>query len=175
MFSMGRWTSSATSGPRIAAPIESQGLIGIYFSWGAERRGWGLIIRLCEICTEVAVAFVKTSTGYGFVKHTSGDYNYKGATEHQLRFMRAHSGPTVQVKAAGGVPSLDDLLKVRALGFTRNGAPPPDAPGGAFPERPPAATVEPCDPATQGSGPPAMAGRSAVVVAEMRALLEIER
>jgi deoxyribose-phosphate aldolase len=80
------------------------------------------IIRLCGICTEVGVAFVKTSTGYGFVKQASGDYNYKGATEHHLRLMRTHSGPAVQVKAAGGVRSLDDLLRVRALGVTRIGA-----------------------------------------------------
>jgi deoxyribose-phosphate aldolase len=38
------------------------------------------IIKLCEICSDIGVAFVKTSTGYGFVKGASGDYNYKGAT-----------------------------------------------------------------------------------------------
>ena len=80
------------------------------------------IIRLCELCTEHGVAFVKTSTGYGFVKQPNGDYNYKGATEHHLRLMRKHSGPRVQLKAAGGVRTLDDLLKVRALGVTRIGA-----------------------------------------------------
>lgn len=80
------------------------------------------IIRLCELCTEVGVAFVKTSTGYGFVKQANGDYNYKGATEAHLRLMRQHSGPKVQIKAAGGVRTLDDLLKVRALGVTRIGA-----------------------------------------------------
>ena len=36
--------------------------------------------------------------------------------------MRAHSAPGVQVKAAGGVRTLDDLLRVRALGVTRIGA-----------------------------------------------------
>ncbi len=80
------------------------------------------IIRLCELCTGLGVAFVKTSTGYGFVKQPNGDYNYKGATEHHLRLMRQHSGPRVQIKAAGGVRSLDDLLRVRALGVTRIGA-----------------------------------------------------
>lgn len=80
------------------------------------------IIRLCEICTELGVAFVKTSTGYGFVKQPNGDYNYRGATEHHLRLMRQHSGPKVQLKAAGGVRTLDDLLRVRALGVTRIGA-----------------------------------------------------
>jgi len=39
------------------------------------------IIRLCQICSELKVAFRETSTGYGFVKQASGDYNYKGATE----------------------------------------------------------------------------------------------
>ena len=80
------------------------------------------IIRLCEICSEVGVAFVKTSTGYGFVKQPDGAYNYRGATDHHLRLMREHCPPRVQIKAAGGVRSLDDLLRVRALGVTRVGA-----------------------------------------------------
>jgi deoxyribose-phosphate aldolase len=80
------------------------------------------IIRLCEICTEHRVAFVKTSTGYGFVKQPGGNYNYRGATDAHLTLMRKHSGPKVQIKAAGGVRTLDDLLRVRALGVTRVGA-----------------------------------------------------
>ncbi len=74
------------------------------------------IIRLCEICSEHAVAFVKTSTGYGFVKQPNGFYSYAGATDHALRLMRAHSAPAVQIKAAGGVRTLDDLLRVREPG-----------------------------------------------------------
>lgn len=80
------------------------------------------IIRLCEICSEHRVAFVKTSTGYGFVKKPSGDYNYLGATDHVLKLMRQHSAPEVQIKAAGGVRTLEDLLRVRGLGVTRIGA-----------------------------------------------------
>ena len=80
------------------------------------------IIRLCEICSAHDVAFVKTSTGYGFVKQANGDYNYKGATEAHLRLMRAHSKPSVQIKAAGGVRTLPDLVRVRELGVTRIGA-----------------------------------------------------
>ncbi len=79
-------------------------------------------IKLCEICTGLGVEFVKTSTGYGFVKGADGKYSYQGATEHDLKLMREHSGPNVQVKAAGGVRTLDDLLKVKALGVTRIGA-----------------------------------------------------
>jgi deoxyribose-phosphate aldolase len=80
------------------------------------------IIRLCEICSQHRVAFVKTSTGYGFVRQADGSYSYAGATDHNLSLMRAHCAPEVQIKAAGGVRTLDDLLRVRALGVTRIGA-----------------------------------------------------
>jgi deoxyribose-phosphate aldolase len=80
------------------------------------------IIKLCEICTRVGVAFVKTSTGYGFVKQADGSYNYKGATPEHLKLMRKHTGEKVQIKAAGGVRTLDDLLRVLSMGATRVGA-----------------------------------------------------
>ncbi|GAB1202638.1 hypothetical protein APSETT445_001258 [Aspergillus pseudonomiae] len=80
------------------------------------------IARLCEICTELKVAFVKTSTGYGFVKQKDGSYNYRGATVKDLKLMREKSGTDVQIKAAGGVRTLDDLLHVMSLGVTRIGA-----------------------------------------------------
>ena len=79
-------------------------------------------IKLCQICSKLKVDFVKTSTGYGFVKGADGKYSYEGATEHDLILMRKHSAPEVQIKAAGGVRTLDDLLKVKALGVTRVGA-----------------------------------------------------
>lgn len=69
-------------------------------------------IMLCKICGEIGVDWVKTSTGYG-----SG-----GATDDDLKLMRAHVPASVQVKAAGGVRTLDRLLEVRALGVTRCGA-----------------------------------------------------
>jgi len=69
-------------------------------------------IALCEICADLGADWVKTSTGYG-----SG-----AATDADLTLMRAHSPASVQVKAAGGVRSLDRLLEVRALGVTRVGA-----------------------------------------------------
>jgi deoxyribose-phosphate aldolase len=80
------------------------------------------IIKLCEICTEHEVAFVKTSTGYGFVKQPNGMYSYAGATDHHLQLMHEHCPSSVEVKAAGGVRTLDDLLRVRELGVTRIGA-----------------------------------------------------
>ena len=79
------------------------------------------IIRLCEICSQHQVPFVKTSSGYGFVRQANGFYSYAGATDHNLSLMRAHCAPEVQIKAAGRVRTLDDLLRVRALGVTRIG------------------------------------------------------
>ena len=79
-------------------------------------------IRLCEICTRAGADFVKTSTGYGYVKQASGDFNYKGATIADIELMRKHSGPKVKVKCAGGVRTLTDLLKMREAGATRSGA-----------------------------------------------------
>lgn len=79
-------------------------------------------IRLCEICTRVGADFVKTSTGFGFVKLSTGDYNYKGATVADIELMRNNSGPKVKVKAAGGVRTLEDLLKMEAAGASRCGA-----------------------------------------------------
>lgn len=69
-------------------------------------------IKLCEVCGVIEVDWVKTSTGYG-----TG-----GATDDDLKLMRAHSPLNVQVKAAGGVRDMDRLLLVRSFGVTRVGA-----------------------------------------------------
>lgn len=69
-------------------------------------------IRLCAICGELRADWVKTSTGYA----------PGGATDADLILMRKHSPPHVQIKAAGGVRTLDRLLEVRTLGVTRAGA-----------------------------------------------------
>lgn len=78
--------------------------------------------KLCEICEAAGADWVKTSTGYGFVKQPDGSYNYKGATAHDIELMRASCSPKVQVKAAGGVRDLDGLITVRDLGGSRCGA-----------------------------------------------------
>jgi deoxyribose-phosphate aldolase len=79
-------------------------------------------IRLCEICTRAGADFVKTSTGYGFVKQPDGSYNYKGATVSDIRLMRKHCGPRVRIKCAGGVRTLADLIKMKEAGASRSGA-----------------------------------------------------
>jgi deoxyribose-phosphate aldolase len=79
-------------------------------------------IKLCQICSEIPVAFVKTSTGYGYVKGDDGKFSTKGATLEDVALMLKHVAPGVQVKAAGGVRSLDELMKMKELGVTRIGA-----------------------------------------------------
>jgi deoxyribose-phosphate aldolase len=80
------------------------------------------IVKLCQICTEVGADYVKTSSGFGFVKQTNGDYNYVGATVPILELMKKSVGPKVKIKAAGGVRTLDQLLAVQAAGCSRCGA-----------------------------------------------------
>jgi deoxyribose-phosphate aldolase len=69
-------------------------------------------IRACHLTDAAGAEFVKTSTGFAPT----------GATHDDLRLMRANTSPHVQVKAAGGVRTLDSLLEVMALGVTRVGA-----------------------------------------------------
>jgi len=64
------------------------------------------------LAEEAGAAFVKTSTGF------AGG----GATIDDLKLMRRTVGPQVQVKAAGGVRTLDALLEVMSVGVTRVGA-----------------------------------------------------
>jgi deoxyribose-phosphate aldolase len=80
-----------------------------------------LKIRLCEICEESGAAFVKTSTGFGYVKGDNGAMVATGATEHDIKLMRAHVSDKVQVKASGGIRNYADALKFVQLGATRLG------------------------------------------------------
>jgi deoxyribose-phosphate aldolase len=77
---------------------------------------------LCEICTNVGADYVKTSSGFGFVKGEDGKYSYEGATIPNLELMKKNVGPNVKVKAAGGVRTLDGLLEVQKAGCSRCGA-----------------------------------------------------
>lgn len=80
------------------------------------------IVTLCEICSKAGADYVKTSTGFGFVKGDDGNYSYKGATIPKLELMKKSVIPGVKIKAAGGVRSLDGLLEVQQAGCTRCGA-----------------------------------------------------
>jgi deoxyribose-phosphate aldolase len=66
----------------------------------------------CRIATRTGCDFVKTSTGFAPT----------GYTEEDLKLMRTSAGPNVQIKAAGGVRTLDLAIRVYELGCTRFGA-----------------------------------------------------
>jgi deoxyribose-phosphate aldolase len=66
----------------------------------------------CRLAEAAGADFVKTSTGFAS----------SGATIEDLKLMRASVGPRVQVKAAGGVRTLDAILAVIDTGTTRVGA-----------------------------------------------------
>jgi deoxyribose-phosphate aldolase len=69
-------------------------------------------IRACHLSEAAGADFVKTSTGFA----------PGGATHDDLRLMRANTSAHIQVKAAGGVRTLDALIDVMNLGVTRVGA-----------------------------------------------------
>jgi deoxyribose-phosphate aldolase len=80
-----------------------------------------LKIELCRISGRAGAEFVKTSTGFGFVKQPDGQLLSHGATEHDVRLMREHAGPHLQVKASGGIRSFADAQRMVELGATRLG------------------------------------------------------
>lgn len=72
----------------------------------------GQIIAGCQAVERAGAQFVKTSTGFA----------PGGATMEDLALMRSAISPAVQVKAAGGVRTLDTLLAMANIGVTRFGA-----------------------------------------------------
>ncbi|MFD1926520.1 deoxyribose-phosphate aldolase [Sporosarcina siberiensis] len=66
----------------------------------------------CELAVVSGADFVKTSTGF-----STG-----GATEEDVKLMRAVVGPVMGVKASGGIRSLEDVQKMLNSGATRIGA-----------------------------------------------------
>jgi deoxyribose-phosphate aldolase len=68
-------------------------------------------IAACQLAVRVGADFVKTSTGFGTA----------GATVHDVELMRRVCGPSMGVKAAGGVRNLESALAMIRAGATRIG------------------------------------------------------
>lgn len=68
-------------------------------------------IKMCQIVTEAGADFIKTSTGF-----STG-----GATPEDVALFKAHVGPEVQIKAAGGISSFEDAERFLDLGANRLG------------------------------------------------------
>lgn len=69
-------------------------------------------IKMCEIITNIGIAFIKTSTGF-----SSG-----GATLEDVRLLKEHVGANVRVKAAGGIRTLKQAEEMLLAGADRIGA-----------------------------------------------------
>lgn len=67
---------------------------------------------LCQICQEIGVDFVKTSTGFSF----------GGATVESVRLMRETVGPKIGVKASGGIRDTETARQMIEAGATRLGS-----------------------------------------------------
>ena len=78
------------------------------------------MVALCEVCSDLGVDFVKTSTGFGTVKSGDG-LRATGATEHDVALMREVCPPTVGVKASGGIRDLATAMRMIELGASRLG------------------------------------------------------
>jgi len=94
---------------------------GLLAAGGAGLGADALITRLCAACERAGADWVKTSTGFGFVRRTDGAFAATGATAHDLAVLRASCSDRVAVKASGGVRDLDALIRARELGCTRCG------------------------------------------------------
>ena len=68
-------------------------------------------IKMCEIVTEAGADYIKTSTGFSSA----------GATREDVKLFKAHVGPNVRIKAAGGIGSIQDAEEFLALGADRLG------------------------------------------------------
>ena len=68
-------------------------------------------IRMCDIVSKSNADFIKTSTGFSTA----------GATFADVELMKKHMAPGKEIKAAGGISSLDDAERFLELGATRLG------------------------------------------------------
>ncbi len=68
-------------------------------------------VKMCQLVTEAGADFIKTSTGF----------SKAGATFEDIALFAKNIGEGVQMKAAGGISSLDDAKKFLSLGATRLG------------------------------------------------------
>ncbi len=68
-------------------------------------------IALCKCVSDSGADFIKTSTGF----------SKAGATFHDVELFAAHVAPHVQIKAAGGISSLEDAERFIELGASRLG------------------------------------------------------
>jgi deoxyribose-phosphate aldolase len=68
-------------------------------------------VKMCQIVTDAGADYIKTSTGF----------SNAGATFDDIALFAKHIGPSVKMKAAGGISSMEDAEKFLSLGADRLG------------------------------------------------------
>ncbi|MDR1908795.1 MAG: deoxyribose-phosphate aldolase [Spirochaetaceae bacterium] len=68
-------------------------------------------IALCGVVTEAGADYIKTSTGFGPA----------GATLEDVALFKRHLGPSVKIKAAGGISTLEEITAFIEAGCARIG------------------------------------------------------
>ena len=68
-------------------------------------------IQMCKLVTKAGADFIKTSTGFSTA----------GATFSDVELFAKYVGEGVQIKAAGGISSMEDAVKFMELGASRLG------------------------------------------------------
>ncbi|RLQ21801.1 deoxyribose-phosphate aldolase [Seongchinamella sediminis] len=95
----------------VAAVLQACGQVPLKVIFEACLLGREEIVTLCQLCTELGVAFVKTSTGFAAA----------GASVDLVRLMATSVGADVAVKASGGVRDIDTARAMIAAGASRLG------------------------------------------------------
>jgi len=70
-------------------------------------------IRAVKMAVKAGASYIKTSTGYGV--------NRGGATVEDVKLIRSIAGPSVGIKASGGIKKLEDAARLVEAGATRIG------------------------------------------------------
>lgn len=66
-------------------------------------------ITLCNLCVDLGVQWIKTSTGFGA----------QGATPEDIKLIKEHTPDSMKIEASGNIRTLDDVLLYRSLGCER--------------------------------------------------------
>ena len=69
------------------------------------------IVKMCNLCSQTKIDFVKTSTGFGIA----------GATKHHVKLMVESLSKKCKVKASGGIRTREDAIDYINLGAERIG------------------------------------------------------
>lgn len=79
------------------------------------------VVKVCQAAKKAGADFVKTSTGFGTPKDSSGKPLPNGATVHHVELMRKTVGAEMGVKASGGIHTAEEAKTFILAGANRLG------------------------------------------------------